>query len=131
MWRDTLQCSYSTPWIATGFWRAHAPATPRRGGREKGATGVFGGGGVAATPLLHTQNCGMSRGRGVATPWSATGGGGVASAPLRLVPAIFPHCMAFGEKKGGLVLVYVLGETSTSGPFLVKNLKLSPIVSLK
>ena len=32
------------------------------------------GGGVAATPLLHTQNCRMSRDRGVATPWSATGG---------------------------------------------------------
>ena len=39
------------------------------------------GGGVAATPLIHTQNRGMSRDRGVATPWSATGGG-VASAPL-------------------------------------------------
>ena len=51
------------------------------GGRERGATGAFGRG-VAATPLLHTQNCGMSRDRGVATPWSATGGG-VASAPLR------------------------------------------------
>ena len=51
------------------------------GGRERGATGAFGRG-VAATPLLHTQNCGMSRDRGVATPWSATEGG-VASAPLR------------------------------------------------
>ena len=37
--------------------------------------GPLGGGGVAATPLLHTQNFGMSRDRGVATPWSATGGG--------------------------------------------------------
>ena len=54
--------------------------TPR-GGRERGATGAFEGGGVAGTPLLHAQNCGMSRDRGVATPWSATGGG-VASAPL-------------------------------------------------
>ena len=34
------------------------------GGRERGATGAFGRG-VAATPLLHTQNCGMSRDRGV------------------------------------------------------------------
>ena len=57
-----------------------------RGGRERGATGAFGGGGgAAATPLLHTQNCGMSRDRGVATPWSATAGG-VASAPLRKSP---------------------------------------------
>ena len=48
----------------------HPPAVA-----ERGATGAFGGGGVAATPLLHTQNC------GIATPWSATGGG-VASAPL-------------------------------------------------
>ena len=55
--------------------------TPCVCGRERGATGAFGRG-VAATPLLHTQNCGMSRDRGVATPWSATGGGGVASAPL-------------------------------------------------
>ena len=55
----------------------HPPAVA-----ERGATGAFGVG-VAATPLLHTQNCGMSRDRGVATPWSATGGGGgVASAPL-------------------------------------------------
>ena len=43
------------------------------------------GGGVAATPLLHTQNCGMNRDRGVATPWGATGGV-VASAPLSAVP---------------------------------------------
>ena len=50
------------------------PRHPPRGGRERGATEAFGGG-VAATPLLHTQNCGMSRDRGVATPWSATGGG--------------------------------------------------------
>ena len=54
-------------------WRAHAPATPPAVA-ERGATGAFGRG-VAATPLLHTQNCGMSRDRGVATPWSATGGG--------------------------------------------------------
>ena len=47
----------------------HLPAVA-----ERGATGAFGGG-VAATPLLHTQNCGMSRDRGAATPWSATGGG--------------------------------------------------------
>ena len=52
------------------------------GGRERGATGAFGRG-VAATPLLHTQNCRMSRDRGVATPWSATGGV-VTSAPLSL-----------------------------------------------
>ena len=44
-------------------------------------------GGVAATPLLHTQNCGMSRNRGVATPWSATGGG-VASAPLSFLDVL-------------------------------------------
>ena len=55
------------------------------GGRERGATGVFGRG-VAATPLLHTQNCGMSCGRGVATTWSATGGGGGCSVcPTNLV----------------------------------------------
>ena len=41
---------------------------------QRGATGAFGRS-VAATPLLRTQNCGMSRDRGVATPWSATGGG--------------------------------------------------------
>ena len=63
-----------------GFWRAQAPATPPRGGRERCDRGLWGGG-VAATPLLHTQNCGMSHDRGVATPWSATGRG-VASAPL-------------------------------------------------
>ena len=34
-----------------------------------------GGGGVVATPLRHTPNCGKSRDRDVATPWSATGGG--------------------------------------------------------
>ena len=51
---------------------------------------AFGGGVVAATRLLHTQNCGMSRDRGVATPWSATGGG-VASAPLRFCPDSRPH----------------------------------------
>ena len=45
-----------------------------QGGPERGATGPFGAG-VAATPLRHTQNCGMSRDRGVSTPWSATGGG--------------------------------------------------------
>ena len=39
------------------------------------------GGGVAATPLLHTGNGGNSRDRGVATPWSATAGD-VASVPL-------------------------------------------------
>ena len=44
------------------------------GGRDRGATGASGRG-VAATPLLHTQNCGMSRDRSVATPWSATGAG--------------------------------------------------------
>ena len=66
------------------------------GGRERGATGAFGRG-VAATPLLHTQNCGMSRDRGVATPWSATGGG-VASAPLStetlkgINPGLDPKC---------------------------------------
>ena len=49
----------------------HPPPPP--GGRERGATGAFGEG-VAATPLLHTQNCGMIRDRGVATPWSVTGG---------------------------------------------------------
>ena len=48
--------------------------------RERCDRGAFGRG-VAATPLLHTQNCGTSRDRGIATPWSATGGG-VASAPL-------------------------------------------------
>ena len=57
------------------------------GGRERGATGAFGRG-VAATPLLHTQNCGMSRDRGVATPWSATEGG-VASAPLSAVIVVW------------------------------------------
>ena len=53
-----------------------SPATTPCGGRERGATGAFGSG-VAATPLLHTQNCGVSRDRGVATPWNPTGGGGV------------------------------------------------------
>ena len=66
------------------------------GGRERGATGAFGRG-VAATPLLHTQNCGMSRDRGVATPWSATGGGGVASAPLRF----WMGCEPMGHQKRG------------------------------
>ena len=42
-----------------------------------------GGGGVAATPLRHTHNCGKSRDRGVATPWRATGGGSVAYAQQR------------------------------------------------
>ena len=54
------------------------------GGRERGATGAFGRG-VAATPLLHTQNCGMSRDRGVATPWSATGGGGCSVCPTKFL----------------------------------------------
>ena len=51
--------------------------TPPRWQREVRQGPLGGGGGVAATPLLHTQNCGMSRDRGVATPWSATAGGGV------------------------------------------------------
>ena len=51
-----------------------------RGVRREVRQGPLGGG-VAASPLLHTQNCGMSRDRGVATQWSATGGG-VACAPL-------------------------------------------------
>ena len=58
------------------------------GGRERGATGAFGRG-VVATPLPNTQNCGMSRDRGVATPWSATGGVCVASAPLSLSSSVF------------------------------------------
>ena len=59
------------------------PRHPRRGGRERCDSGLWGGG-VVVTPLLHTQNCGMSRDRGVATPWSATVGG-VASAPLSAI----------------------------------------------
>ena len=58
------------------------PRHPLRWQRERCDRGLWGAGGVAATPLLHTQNCGMSCDTGVATPWSATGGG-VASAPLR------------------------------------------------
>ena len=50
----------------------HPPPPP--GGRERCDRGLWGRG-AAATPLLHTQNCGMSRDRGVATPWSATWGG--------------------------------------------------------
>ena len=61
------------PGARQGF--GHAGATPARSGRERCDRGLPLGGGVAATPLLHTQNCGMSRDRGVATPWSATGGG--------------------------------------------------------
>ena len=64
-------------------------------GRERGATGAFGRG-VAATPLLHTQNCRMSRDRGIATPWSATEGGcsvyptkGAASENCSVVGVIF------------------------------------------
>ena len=48
--------------------------TPRSGREREVRQGPLGGG-VAARPLLHTQNCGVSRDRGVATPWSATGGG--------------------------------------------------------
>ena len=52
LWVFTLKpfpkCSCSTPWSATWSWRAHAPATPPCGGRERGATGAFGRG-VAAT----------------------------------------------------------------------------------
>ena len=55
----------------------HPPAVA-----ERGATGAWGGGVVAATPLLHTQNCGMSRDRGVAYTVERDRGGGVASAPL-------------------------------------------------
>ena len=42
--------------------------------RDRVRQGPLGGGGVAATPLRHPQNCGKSHDRGVATPWSATGG---------------------------------------------------------
>ena len=63
--RDTHKCSCSTPWSATGFQRSKP---------GWGATGPFGGG-VAATPLRHTRNCGKNRDGGVATPWSAAGGG--------------------------------------------------------
>ena len=55
------------------------------GGPGMGCEMALFGGGVAATPLRHTRNCGKSRDRGVATPWSATWGApgeGVASAPL-------------------------------------------------
>ena len=47
--------------------------------RERCNRCLWGGTSVAATPLLHTQNCGMSRDRGVATPWSARGGGVLSS----------------------------------------------------
>ena len=50
----------------------HPPAVAEREARQ-GPLGV----GVAVTPLLHTENCGMSRDRGVATPWSAIGWGGL------------------------------------------------------
>ena len=76
----------------------HPPAVA-----ERGATwGLWGG--VAATPLLHTQNCGMSRDRGVATPWSATGRG-VASAPLS------PHHGCFCTRDFRALLIR-LGHTS-------------------
>ena len=75
---SATHCSVAAPppGARQGFGGPMRPRHPPRGGRERGATGVFWGG-VAATPLLHTQNCGMSRDRGVATPWSATAGGGV------------------------------------------------------
>ena len=79
--RATLACVAAGS--ATGFGRSKLPATVPRSplqGSGWGAIGPFGRG-VAATPLLHTGNCGKSRDRGVATPWSATRGG-VASAPL-------------------------------------------------
>ena len=68
----------------------HTPAVA-----ERGATGAFGGGegGVAATPLPHAQNRGMSSDRGVATPWSATGRGCSVCAtksptPARIAPTL-------------------------------------------
>ena len=41
------------PGAQQGFGGAHAPATPPRSGRERGA--ALGGGGLAATPLLHSE----------------------------------------------------------------------------
>ena len=61
------------PGARQGFGGPMRPRHTPRGGRERCDRGLWGG--VAATPLLHTQNCGMSRNRGVATPWSPTGGG--------------------------------------------------------
>ena len=66
----------------------------RGGGREGGATGAFERG-VAATPLLHTQNCGMSRDRGLATPWSATGGG-CSVCPTKFLWGKVPRKIRFG-----------------------------------
>ena len=63
-----------------GFEGPNYPRHPTEGS-GMGATGPFTGG-VAATPLRHTRNCGKSHDGDVATPWSATGGS-VASAPLR------------------------------------------------
>ena len=71
----TTRCSVAAPppGARHGFGGPMHPRHPRAMA-ERGATGAFGGG-VAATPLLHIQNCGMSRDRGVATQWSAIGGG--------------------------------------------------------
>ena len=57
------------------------------------------GGGVAATPLRHPQNCRKSRDGGVATPWSAIGGGGVAPKALLL-----KH---YYSRQGNLVMISV------------------------
>ena len=60
---------------------------------------LWGAGGVAATPLRHTRNCGKSF---VATPRSATGGVYVASAPLRQLSGPFEGSAELRnqEKKG-------------------------------
>ena len=51
---DTLQCSCPTPWSATGFWRAHAPAThPPRWQREVRQGPL--GGGSCDTPATHSE----------------------------------------------------------------------------
>ena len=63
------------------------PRHPLRWQRERCDRGLWEGC-SCDTPPKHTQNCGMSRDSGVATPWSATGGG-VASAPLRVFPELF------------------------------------------
>ena len=74
---SAIRCSVAAPppGARHGLGGLMHPRHPLRGDRERGVRQARLGGGVAAGPLLHTQNCGMSRDRGVGTPWSATGGG--------------------------------------------------------
>ena len=131
MQRDARKCSCSTPWSAMGFGGPNYPQHPT--GLGWGATGPCEGG-IAATPLRHTRNCGKSRDGGVATPWIAPKGG-VASAPLSktphtIGPKMMTHtylCSSVGDTQAEGLIVF-LGCAQKTRSYLVVNKVLGAFV---